>query len=75
MVGGVTKVINTKTSQNAAIRKGPGSEYMQIKSLKNGTKVNFTGRVVFSDFDDRRIAEIDYPVHGWVAASIIGLQR
>ncbi len=75
VVGGVTKVINTKTDQNAALRNGPGSDYKQIRSLKNGTKVNFTGHIIYSEKDDRNWAEIDKPVHGWVAASIIGLKR
>ena len=75
VVGGAMKVVRTGTSQNAAVRKGPGTEFKQIRSLKNGTKVNFTGTVFYSPEDDRNFAEIDYPVHGFIAASMIGLQR
>ena len=75
VVGGAMKVVRTGTSQNAAVRKGPGTEFKQIRSLKNGTKVNFTGTVFYSPEDDRKFAEIDYPVHGFIAASMIGLQR
>ncbi len=73
VVGGVTREINTNTEQNAAIRSGAGKSFQQIASLKNGTKVNATGK--FQKADGRNWAEIDSPVKGWVAASIIGYER
>ena len=75
VVGGVTKTVDTNTTQNAAVRSGPGTNFEQIASLKNGTKVNYTGRVEYSRKDGRNFAEISSPVYGWIAASIIGLDR
>jgi bacteriocin-like protein len=71
--GGVKRTVDTGTSQNAALREGPGKGYDQIASLKNGTKVNATGR--FKEADGRSWAEVDYPEYGWIAASIIGYDR
>ena len=75
VTGGVTKTVNTNTTQNAAVRSGPATSFEQIASLPNGTKVNFTGRVEFSRKDNRNFAEINSPVYGFIAASIIGLDR
>ena len=73
VVGGVKRTVDTGTSQNAALRDGPGKGYEQIASLKNGTKVNATGVIKFAD--GRHWAEVDYPEYGWIAASIIGYDR
>ena len=73
VVGGVKRVVDTGTSQNAAVRDGAGKGYEQIASLKNGTIVNATGK--FKKADGRNWAEIDSPVDGWIAASIIGYER
>ncbi len=70
VVGGAHRLINTGTSQNAAVRDGAGKGFGQIDSLKNGTVVNTTGK--FRQADGRKWAEIDYPVQGWIAASILG---
>ena len=55
------------------IRVAPGFASAQIASLKNGTQVDATGELVFAD--GRHWARIDFPVSGWVAASIIGYVR
>ena len=71
--GGVKRVVDTGTSQNAAVRDGAGKQYEQIGSLKNGTVVNATGK--FKEADGRNWAQIDYPFDGWIAASILGYDR
>ena len=73
VVGGVTRTVNTNTTQNAAVRCGAGKSFEQIASLKNGTEVNATGR--FMKADGRNWAEVDAPVKGWIAASILGYER
>lgn len=73
VVGGVERTVNTNTTQNAAVRSGAGKSFDQIASLKNGTKVNATGR--FMQADGRNWAEVDSPVKGWIAASILGYAR
>ena len=70
VVGGVKRIVDTGTSQNAAVRDGAGKGYEQIASLKNGTVVNATGK--FREADGRNCAQIDAPVDGWIAASILG---
>ena len=49
---------------------GNFKEAEQIDSLPNGTNCYMTGN--FKEADGRTWAEIDYPVEGWVAASILG---
>ena len=71
--GGVRRIVDTGTDQNAAVREGAGKGYEQIASLKNGTAVNATGK--FKQADGRNWAQIDAPVNGWIAASIIGYER
>ena len=73
VVGGVKRVVDTGTSQNAAVRDGAGKGYEQIASLENGTVVNATGK--FREADGRNWAQIDYPFDGWIAASILGYDR
>lgn len=75
VIGGAAKTVNTNTKQNAAVRSGPGTNFEQIASLPNNTTVNFTGKIVFSEKDGRNFAEISSPVRGFIAASIIGLDR
>ena len=75
IVGGSAKTVQTHTDQNATVRSGPGMNFPQIASLTNGTVVNFTGHVLFSRADGRNWAEINAPVHGFVAASILGMDR
>ena len=66
VTGGMAGIVDTGTDQNAVVRSG----YEQIDSLPNGTNCYMTGR--FKEADGRTWAEIDYPVEGWVAASILG---
>ena len=73
VIGGTTRTVNTNTSQNAVVRSGAGKAFEQIASLKNGTKVNATGE--FIKADGRWWAEVDSPVYGWIAASILGYER
>ena len=73
VTGGVQKTVNTGDKRDAVIRVAPGMANAQITSLKNGTQVNATGE--FATADGRNWAKIDYPVVGWVAASIIGFAR
>ena len=73
VTGGVRRKVDTGTSQNAAVRSGAGKKYDQIDSLENGTYVNATGK--FKEADGRSWAQIDSPVDGWIAASIIGYDR
>jgi uncharacterized protein YraI len=73
VTGGARRRVDTGTSQNAAVRSGAGKSYGQIDSLENGTYVNATG--VFKEADGRTWAQIDSPVDGWIAASIIGYDR
>ena len=73
VVGGIKKTVNTGTSQNAAVRKGPGKSFKQIASLENGTVVNATGKMEYAD--GRNWSEIIAPVHGWIASSIIGYDK
>lgn len=71
--GGARRTVETGTSQNAAVRCGAGKGFEQIDSLPNGTTVNATGK--FKEADGRSWAQIDAPVNGWIAASIIGYER
>ena len=70
VTGGMAGIVDTGTDQNAVVRSGAGKGYEQIDSLPNGTNCYMTGR--FKEADGRTWAEIDYPVEGWVAASILG---
>ena len=63
-------IVDTGTDQNAVVRCGAGKAFEQIDSLPNGTNCYMTGR--FKEADGRTWAEIDYPVEGWIAASILG---
>lgn len=74
ITGGATKrTVNTHTSQNAVVRKGPGVSYPQVASLPNGTVVRLTGESVSNFEDGRDWYEISSPCHGWIAGSLIGL--
>ena len=73
VTGGARRIVDTGTSQNAAVRCGAGLGYEQIASLENGTTVNATGK--FMEADGRNWAQIDAPVNGWIKASIIGYER
>ena len=71
--GGTKRIVDTGDDRNAAVRVAPGVDNKQIGSLKNGTTANATEN--FMTADGRNWAEIDYPVKGWVKASILGFDR
>ena len=73
VTGGVQRIVDTGDERNAAIRIAPGTTNAQTASLKNGTLVNATGE--FMRAGGRNWARIDYPVAGWIKASIIGFER
>lgn len=73
VVGGVERVVNTGDDRNAAIRSIPGLDTEITALLPNGTIVNTTGQYMLAD--GRDWAEIDYPVKGWIKASIIGYEK
>ena len=70
VTGGMAGIVDTGTDQNAVVRCGAGKAFEQIDSLPNGTNCYMTGN--FKEADGRTWAEIDYPVEGWIAASILG---
>lgn len=47
-------------------------QYGQIGSLKNNTQVNTTGNVSYNPQDGRTWYEINYPMFGWMAGSLLG---
>lgn len=70
--GGITSTVNTGRAVDAVVRSGPGTGYAQIASLKNGTQVNTTGNNVYNGADGRTWYEINFPLYGWMAGSLIG---
>ncbi len=82
VTGGVERVVNTGTTDKAAVRCGPGTGYGWVISLVNGTKVDtVTDQSVFDPVSNRNFVEIRYKDKngetktGWIAASIVGLPR
>ena len=71
VIGGATRYINTHTGSNAVVRSDAGKEFDQVASLANGTRVNTTGETVENFSDGRIWYEIDYPVYGWIAGSLL----
>ena len=47
-------------------------QYGQIASLKNHTEVNTTGYSSYNQLDGKTWYEINYPVYGWMAGSLLG---
>lgn len=73
VVGGAVRYVDTGSSRHAALRNGPGTGFDQIDSLRNGTKVNTTGRRIYNEDDDRYFSEVRVNgMKGWIASSIIG---
>ena len=68
--GGEGRIVNTGDSRDAAIRSYPGLNAPVVATLPNGTAANTTG--AFDHADGRTWAEINYPVRGWIKASILG---
>ena len=57
---------------DAVVRSGPGLQYTQIGSLKNESEVNTTGNSSYNSIDGRTWYEINYPMYGWMAGSLLG---
>ena len=72
VVGGITRTVDTNTSIDAVVRGGPGMQYGQIASLKDHTEVNTTGNSSYNQLDGKTWYEINYPVYGWMAGSLLG---
>ena len=70
--GGVMRTVNTGMAMDAVVRSGPGMQYGQIGSLKNQTQVNTTGNTSYNSMDGRTWYEINYPMYGWMAGSLLG---
>ena len=81
--GGVQRVVNTGTTDKAAIRSDPWKgKQNQIDALVNGTVVDtITDELVYDAGSGRNYVKINFinkngqPATGWIAASIIGLPR
>ena len=70
--GGDMRTVNTGRPVDAVVRCGPGLEYPQIGSLPNNTQVNTTGNNSYNSMDGRTWYEINYPMYGWMAGSLLG---
>lgn len=70
--GGVNRYVNTGTTQSAVVRSGAGLNFAQIGSLQNGSQVNLTGNTGANGVDGITWFEINYPMYGWIAGSLIG---
>lgn len=69
--GGATRFVNTGMPVDAVVRGGPGTTYPQVGSLTNGTQVNTTGNVSVNGYDGRTWMEINYPLYGWMASTLL----
>ncbi len=69
--GGVYRTVNTNMAMDAVVRSGPGFNYAQIGSLKNGTQANTTGNVSMNR-DGETWYEINYPMYGWMKGNLLG---
>jgi hypothetical protein len=47
-------------------------QYPQVGSFTNGTQVNTTGNYSYNSMDGRTWYEINYPMYGWMAGSLLG---
>ncbi len=81
VTGGVTRYVDTGTSDKAAIRSGPSKTARQIASLANGAVVDTIGQSVYDPASGRNFVQISFTDRGgqkkigWIAASIVGLPR
>ena len=84
VTGGTTRIINTGTTDNAAIRRDPWIEKKNwMCSLKNGTTVETLNddKLFFDPNSGRNFVQIKFTNKygeeqtGYVAASLVGLPR
>lgn len=81
--GGVQRIVNTGTTDKAAIRSDPWKgKRNQIDALVNGTVVDtITDELVYDAGSGRNYVKIKFinkygkEAEGWIAASIVGLKR
>ena len=66
VVGGISRYVNTHTDANATVWASWTMDSGRVKTLKNGTRVNWTGEVCEDPVSGRTMYQIDYPVDGWV---------
>ena len=71
--GGVMRTVDTRRpGVDAVVRSGPGMTYGQVGSIVSHTQVNVTGNSSFNQMDGRTWFEINYPIYGWMAGSLLG---
>ena len=83
VTGGVIRYINTGSSSKAQIRSTPTQgENNRMDSLENGTQVDtIDDSLVWDEVSGRHYVKISYKNKkgvqkvGWVASSIVGMQR
>ncbi len=74
IAGGSRRIINTRCSANAAIRKHPGMQYALVNSIPNGKSVEVDeDSAVYNATDGRTWYHISFPVSGWIVGKSIGL--
>ena len=73
VTGGVIRTVENDAVNYANIRLAPGLDSKVLAKVKNGTKVNTTGRTVKADgyvwYEVTLVSGSDY---GWIAGSLIG---
>lgn len=72
--GGAVRYVYNSAISSSVVRSGPGITYGQIGSLNNGVKVHTTGMTHYNPQDGRTWYEIDFPLYGWIAGSLLGYQ-
>lgn len=70
VTGGVQRIVCNPDAGTARIRSGPGLGYSEKATVANGCKVYTTGDVVIND--GYAWYQLDAPVDGWIAGSLIG---
>lgn len=80
--GGVNRLVNTGTGDNAAVRMDASKGSRQIASLPNGTVVDtISDELVYDPAAGRHFVQISFTDKygnrkiGWIASSIVGMKR
>ena len=74
VVGGVRRIVNTRCTPDAVIRKHPGKGFASVKDLLNGRSVEIDeDSAVFNEKDGRTWYHVSWPVSGWIVGSSVGL--